>query len=178
MRSWTSMTWDEGPESDMNSGGQSPKSPLPVSTELPTACPALSSATGKSPQETAKNNSTPEDEPTWSKSSHHHSSSFTKKSLGSMASSHWADTSPGANKETMQGMLGCLRTHSVQGDLPSPTPTLCTQQWLQVLRSSPARAQLKEESGQAGGLLTCSLRWAQPCPSLGAPCLLHHQGQN
>lgn len=37
-------------------------------------------------------------------------------------------------------------------DLPRPIPTLCTQQWLEALGSSPARAQLREESRRASYL--------------------------
>lgn len=59
---------------------------------------------------------------------------------------------PGVNKETMQGMLVYFRTRSVQGDLPRSTPNPCTQQFLEALGSSPARAELREESRRASYL--------------------------
>lgn len=59
---------------------------------------------------------------------------------------------PGVNKETMQDMLVYLRTQSVQGDLPRSTLNPCTQQFLEALGSSPARAELREESRRASYL--------------------------
>lgn len=59
---------------------------------------------------------------------------------------------PGVNKETMQGMLVYFRTQAVQGDLPRFTPNPCTQQFLEALGSSPARAELGEESRWASYL--------------------------
>lgn len=59
---------------------------------------------------------------------------------------------PGVNKETMQGMLVYFRTQSVQEDLPRSTLNPCTQQFLEALGSSPARAELREESRRASYL--------------------------
>lgn len=134
----------QGAESDMNSGSQSLKSPLPAYlTELPAAWPVLNCAPGNSPWETAKNNSIPRDEPLGA-AVHTTAACLPRRLLAAFCHPTGLTLFPGVNKGTMQSMLVRLRTHSMQGDLPRPIPTPCTQQLLEALGSSPAGAQLGE----------------------------------